>query len=205
MPTTITAGPTKTAPVIALAAAALLLFAGCSGGPATVPSDSASSASEGDGSDGSSQPSVDGAWIVAEPDGIDGDVVGIHGDEVIYIRTLWRDDAEEERPACASTKAAIEDIEAGSVDHGARSGDEDAVYQVQSVGELSDSPAYVTLDEDNGSDRTGEEPGMGDFTYLGDSIKLENTFGTSSYGDATLVPVSSDLGKSLVADACESN
>lgn len=156
--------------------------------------DGDASAENGNGADGSTPPNLDGAWITSEPEGFTGDILSIAGADVAFIAPTL-----ENGSSCTSTELVLEHIEQDALK--LENTTQNSEYQVLSAGALNDAQTSITWDDVNGSKRTGDDPGMATFTYLGDTIEFEYTF-HRGVGDVTLVPVDSDLGQQLVEGEC---
>ncbi len=177
---------TKLAVITAGLAGLAMALTACSGD---------TSAANGNGSDGSASPNIDGTWITSEPEGNTGEILAVNGTDVAYIAPVW-----ENGSSCTSTELVLEHIEQDALK--LENTEQNAEYQILSAGELNDAQTSVTWDDVNGSKRTGDDPGSATLTNLGETLELEYTF-YRGVGDVTLVPVDSTLGQQLIETACE--
>lgn len=170
---------TKLVPTAAALAALGLVLTGC-GGAAGGSSNTTSNA--------------DGAWIATKGPNGGGDVLVVDGSSIIYATPTT-----DKGSTCTSTTALLEAARAGSIDLNHRN-DKDA-YRVVSTGTIDEGRTSVTWDDNNGSNRTGEDAGPGSISIRTDSIALNYIF-SSGVDDPEFVPVDGDEGKAVAAKAC---
>lgn len=170
---------TKLAATAAALAALTLVLTGCGG---------AADGSNNNTSDAS------GAWIATKGPNGGGDVLVVDGSSIIYATPTT-----DKGSTCNSTTALLKAARAGSIDLNHRS-DNDA-YRVVSTGTIDNGRTSVTWDDNNGSNRTGEDVGPGSISIRTESIALDYIF-SSGVDDPEFVHVDGDAGKAVAAKAC---